>query len=430
MKFFECLQQYFFYRRSQYWSRGRLEAYQDRQLRRVIRHAGKHVPYYRALFNRIGLDPETFRGRQDLQRIPVLTKQSVRTRTNELTADNCERFGVNHVSTSGTTGTPLKLTLSDSTVSNFLASLLRCYHWSGYRFFTKTLSLQSYYFEKQDLQAKRLYNVLRFDSCRLSRESAIRAIATINREKPRFFMGFPFDLVMLTKYASEAGLAINPPDSVLCYGETLSSEKRRILEDRLKCKVYDFYSHHESVAMAAECEHGSMHLMDDFAYHELVNEKGEETAVEEGRELVGTGLYNLAMPLIRYCTGDKVRLDRSQAFCPCGRNLRTVMKIIGKQADYLKTPDGRVLGAVMSHSIDEAKGVVMSQCIQESIDRITINVVTDDTYDQDSEIALRKGLRKRLGDEVKLDISKVERLEKSKLGKTPFIISRIGCEYH
>lgn len=427
--FYRLLQQYLFYRRSQYWPRSKLEAYQDKQLRRLVRHAGKHVPYYRALFAEIGLDPATFRGRQDLHRIPTLDKQTVRTRKEELTADNSEKYGTNNVSTSGTTGTPLQLILSDAAETNFLASLIRCFHWSGYRPLKKTLSLQSYYLEDQDLQFKRLYNVLRFDSCRLSRESATRAVATINRMNPRFFMGFPFDYVMLTTFASDAGLEINSPDSLLCYGETLSDEKRRLLETRLKCRVFDFYSHHESVVMAAECEHGTMHLLDDFACHEIVDERGEGVGLGGDGELVGTGYYNDAMPLIRYRTGDSVVLDRNQVPCPCGRHLRTVKKIIGKQADYLKTPDGRVLGAVMSHAIDEARGVVMSQCVQESIDRITVRVVVDDTYDDESEVALERGLRKRLGDEIALEISRVDQLEKSKLGKTPFIVSRIGCEY-
>ncbi len=429
MNYYRLLRRYLFYRRSQHWTRRQLGAYQDEQLRRLIRHAGRHVPYYRELFETIGLDPTSFRGRRDLQRIPTLDKQTVRTRKADLTADNGRAFGMNAVSTSGTTGTPLKLILSDATERNVLASLLRAYRWSGYRFYRKTLSLQSYYHEQRDLVYKRLYNVLRFDSCRLSRESAVRAIQVINRTKPRFFMGFPFDYVMLTTFASEAGLEIEPPEALLSYGETLSREKRRLLESRLGCRVFDYYSHHESVVMAAECGHGTMHLMDDFACHEIVDEHGVEAAAGEGGELVGTSYDNYAMPLIRYRTGDTVEVDPTAAACPCGRRLPAVRKILGKQADYLKLPDGRVLGAVMSHSIDEAAGVVMSQCVQEAVDRITVRVVTDDTYDAASEIALEAGLRKRLGDQVALDITRVDRLEKSKRGKTPFIISRIGCEY-
>ena len=426
MNVFNVFRRYLFYRRSQYWPRETLESYQDQQLRRLIRHAGKHVPYYRSLFARIGLVPADFRGRRDLHKIPTLDKQTVRTRKDELIAENSSSFGVHKVSTSGTTGTPLQLVLSDAAQVDFLASLLRCYHWTGYRFFRRTLSLQSYYFEDRDLIYNPFLNVLRFDSCRLGPTSAINAITTINRLKPKFFMGFPFDLVMLTRFAAEAGVKISPPESVLCYGETLSTEKRRILASELNCEVFDFYSHHESVAMAAECPYGNKHLADDFGCHEILDEHGAACADDGEGELIGTGFSNYAMPLIRYRTGDRVSLASAKTACPCGRQLRPVRAIAGKQTDYLETPDGRVLSAVMSHSIDEAKGVVMSQCIQDSLDHIVVNIITDDTYTRHSEIALVNGLRKRLGHEITLDIERVDRLEKSRGGKTPFIVSKIG----
>jgi phenylacetate-coenzyme A ligase PaaK-like adenylate-forming protein len=426
MKFGLLLKRYLFYKQSQRWSRVQLEAYQDQQLIKIIKHAGKSVPYYRNLFREIGFNPEKFNGRSDLHMIPTLDKETVRTRKRDLIADNAEKYGINNVSTSGTTGTPLHLILDDSTDANFLASLIRCYHWSGYRFFRKTFSLQSYYLKNRDIEYKRLYNVIRFDSCGLRPESAIKAVEMINRKKPSFFMGFPFDLVMMIRFAKEAGLTIHKPKSVLCYGETLLSKKREFLEKELGCPVYDFFSHHECAAMIAECEHGFKHLIEDFAFNEIVDAKGNDcSALGEG-ELVGTGLYNFAMPLIRYRTGDKVVSENEKIDCECGRRFRRIKEVKGKHTDYLETPDGRVLSTVMSHSIDNAKGVVMSQCIQDAIDHIEVLIVVDDFYNENSEKALINGLRQRIGNEIKLDIRKVTQLEKNSGGKSPFIISRIG----
>lgn len=426
MNLWEVIRRYRFYRRSQYWRREELAAHQDRQLRRIVQHAGAHVPYYRALFAQIGFDPVAFRGRQDLQRIPTLDKQTVRTRRHELIAENADAFDPKEVSTSGTTGTPLRLSLGAAARADWLASLLRCYHWSGYRFFTRTLSLQSYYFADRDLAYDPFRNVLRYDSCRLGPASARRALTAIRRFKPQFFMGFPFDLVMLTRYAADAGIALPPPRSVLCYGETLTDEKRRILARELGCRVYDFYSHHESVAMAAECPYGNKHLMDDFGCHEVLADDGGAAVAGGDGELVATGFVNDAMPLLRYRTGDRVYLPETTAACPCGRQLRAVRAIAGKQTDYLETPDGRVLSAVMSHAVDEARGVVMSQCIQDAADHIVVKVVADEAYTASSEEALIRGLRKRLGSAIDLAIVRVDELERRPGGKTPFIISKIG----
>ena len=44
------------------WQPARVEEYRDRRLRAFIEHAARAVPYYRALFARLGLTPADFRG--------------------------------------------------------------------------------------------------------------------------------------------------------------------------------------------------------------------------------------------------------------------------------------------------------------------------------------------------------------------------------
>ena len=121
------LRKYAFFLRSQRWSRKELELYQDRQLVRVVRHAAEHVPYYRDLFKKINFDPARFRGREDLHRIPLLDKQTLRIRQEEFIADNAASFGINWDSTSGSTGTPLHLILMEErSMPHGPASLFVC----------------------------------------------------------------------------------------------------------------------------------------------------------------------------------------------------------------------------------------------------------------------------------------------------------------
>jgi phenylacetate-CoA ligase len=180
--------------------------------------------------------------------------------------------------------------------------------------------------------------------------------------------------------------------------------------------------------MIAECDEHHLHLCDDFACHEIVNVRDDADGERVG-ELVGTGLYNYAMPLIRYRTRDEVILNANQHECSCGRPLPVINAILGKQCDYIETPDGRLLGAVMSHSIDNATGVVMSQCVQEARDHLYVNLVVDDRFSDDSRAALERDLRKRLGKELKIEFRLVPQLEKRPGGKTPFILSKIGNIY-
>lgn len=418
----KVLKRYKFYKKSQFWTKAQIEQYQDEQLIKLVQHAGRNVPYYRNLFKEIDFNSEKFRGREDMHKIPFLDKEIVRTCQKELIADNARKFGITWDSTSGSTGTPLHFALDDAVQANKIAALLRSYRWAGYKLGKKTFSLQSYYFKNHNFKFNRFYNILRFDSNRLKKDSALKVIKEINRIKPKFFMGFPFDILMLSRFAEEEGISIHPPQSIVTYGETLSKKKRELLEKAYNCKVFDFFSLHECPAMISECKHGNLHLIEDFAYHEILEEYGV-------KRLVGTSFYNYAMPLIRYETKDNISFSEKQETCSCGRHFRIVKEIIGKQCDYIETPDGRFLGSVMSHSIDNAKGVLCSQIIQNSIEQIDVNLVVDDSFNENSQIELEKGLRKRLGNLIKLEFHQVSQLEKRKTGKTPFIISRIGNEY-
>jgi len=411
-----------FYKKSQYWNADQLASYQDVQLKKLLIHAGNNVPYYRELFNEIGFDPNAFKGREDLMQIPSLEKETVRTRKIEFIADNAARFGLTNDSTSGSTGKPLHFILSDDVQANKIAALLRSYNWAGYKIGTKTFSLQSYYFPDSEFKYNRFYNILRFDSNKLRKRSALHVIAEINCFKPEFFMGFPFDILMLARFAREEGIKIKSPQSIVTYGETLSDAKRKQLETEFNCKVFNFYSLHECSAMIAECEAGNLHLIDDFAYHEVIEENGK-------KRLIGTSYYNYSMPLIRYEIRDNIELYDSSELCSCGRHFRRIKEIIGKECDYIQTPDGRFLGAVMSHSIDNADGVICSQCVQHSINEVDINLITDSRFRSKSKQQLEVGLRKRLGEKMKLKFNIVNELEKRPGGKTPFILSKIGNEY-
>ena len=71
----------------------------------------------------------------------------------------------------------------------------------------------------------------------------------------------------------------------------------------------------------------------------------------------------------------------------------------------------------------------MSQCIQDALDHVDINLIVDDSYTEASRQALERDLRKRLGIEMNIDFHLVPQLEKRSGGKTPFILSKIGHEY-
>ena len=82
---------------------------QERRLRESVAWAVKTVPYYARLFQEEGLDPASFTSLDDLQRIPTLDRETVRTHQHELVSNALPLFSTSRTQTSGTTGTALTI---------------------------------------------------------------------------------------------------------------------------------------------------------------------------------------------------------------------------------------------------------------------------------------------------------------------------------
>lgn len=129
------MSRYAAYTRSARWSKSKLHAFQDNKLRKIIQYAGKHVPYYRELFAQIGLDTKSFRGRDDLHKIPLLDKETLRTRPEEFISDEAGKLNCRTEKTSGSTGTPLEILLDEESRINKMAASWRAHVWAGDSFF-------------------------------------------------------------------------------------------------------------------------------------------------------------------------------------------------------------------------------------------------------------------------------------------------------
>lgn len=116
---------------------------------------------------------------------------------------------------------------------------------------------------------------------------------------------------------------------VLCLNDTsIQNPMQRHIENRLQAHVYNLYAPPElgMAGMLYPCEsRQGQHIQEDYFYPEILafhSEKEVETPGQMG-ELVVTTLAAEAMPLIRYRTGQAVRLEEEP--CTCGRTFRRIL---------------------------------------------------------------------------------------------------------
>ena len=99
---------------------------QQYRLRRMIRHAYHHVPYYRDLFERLRIRPDEIQTVADLRRLPLLSPADVRENLHfDLFADNHRKRNMQKAIANGSNGEPLEIYVDVMQLEMGLAGHLR-----------------------------------------------------------------------------------------------------------------------------------------------------------------------------------------------------------------------------------------------------------------------------------------------------------------
>jgi phenylacetate-CoA ligase len=216
-----------------------------------------------------------------------------------------------------------------------------------------------------------------------------------------------------------------PLRAVMTTGEPLLSVEREVIEERFQTRAYDSYGQAERVAFSSECEeHNGHHIFPEYAITEVVDEAGEALPAGRFGELVGTGLHNYAMPLIRYACGDAAVLsDRS---CPCGRTLPIIEGVVSRVGDLIVTPDGRTLPPIMiTWVVRWIDGVTQYQVRQESLDRFTLLVVTPEPITDEQRRRVSNHFEWRIAPGVRVTVERVDDIPGTGRGKKRLVISEV-----
>jgi phenylacetate-CoA ligase len=418
---------------SQYWDRQRMGEWQDERLRAVVKHAYEHTTYYRELFDKHGIDVQKFRGREDLPRIPVLTRETVQRRCDELRSRRPEDRALVQGHTSGTTGSPLQVYYSPDAITMNYAVMDRQYRLAGARLARdgdRTAVVRGNVIvplaQKKPpyWRHNRNLNQLLMSSFHLSPANLPSYFEALRKFGPTVIDGYPSSLYVLAKVLLKAGQTMALKAAVTS-SETLYDFQREAIESAFQCRVFDYYAAAERVIFSVECDHHQgHHLCEEYGVTEIVDESFQPVADGTEGLMVGTSLHNIGMPMIRYLTTD--RSARKIAHCTCGRKLPLVEDVTTKAEDLLRLKDGRLIPpSVLTHPFKPLDSVDASQLVQTDLDRLLIRLVPRPEYSPDDAAHLVRELKARLGADMRIDIELVKELPRTARGKFKWVISEI-----
>ncbi|OEU71861.1 MAG: capsule biosynthesis protein CapK [Desulfuromonadales bacterium C00003068] len=406
---------------------------QLKRLQQTIRSAYIHSPYWYDLMKSEQILPASITSLDDLKRFPLLTKETIRDQREKMVWKSGGKR-IQLVRTSGSTNEALEFYTSSTREAHINAARMRGHQWLGVRRGEKEL----YYWgapielNKQD-RIKRVRDWLINDGLTNGFEVTSERLKGYYEQwlawKPKCMFGYPSTLVLTVTMAESLGLDLKRLSQcglevIVTTSEMLSDVDRQLISAGFGVPVYDSYGLREAGLIGHECEHGTMHCMDEQVILETIDPVTLKPTDGEG-ELVVTNLVSPAFPIIRYRTGDIVTLSNSS--CPCGRNLSSIKISGGRAVEFVVTKAGKwVVGYSFIYIARSVKGIVKFQVIQQKLGEVRVKVVVDHCFPADGIEQVKTQVSKRLGGDDLVVVDIVDDIQPAKSGKYRPVISNVA----
>lgn len=407
------------------------------RLGQTLCSAYENTAYWRELMNAKSIHPADIQSLDDLQRFPLLDKNIIRKKREEMVWKE-EGKRVQLVRTSGSTNEALQFYTSSTREAHINAARMRGHEWVGVRRGEKEL----YYWgspvelSKQD-RIKHFRDWLINDGLTNGFEVTPERLRGYFKQwlswQPKCIFGYPSTFVLTVTMAESLGLNLKELKSqglsvLITTSEMLSDIDRALIAEGFGVPVYDSYGLREAGLIGHECEHGTMHCMDEQVILETIDPETLEPTEGEG-ELVVTNIVGPAFPVIRYRTGDIVTLSSEP--CSCGRNLSRIKISGGRAVEFVVTKAGKwVVGYSFIYIARSVKGIVKFQIIQDKIGEILIRLVVDERFPEDGVEQVKVQAAKRLGGDDVILVDIVDDIKPARSGKYRPVISKVAEELY
>ena len=319
-------------------SREEILEIQNKGLRDVVKRVWDNVPYYRKKMEEKGVTPDDIKGREDLYKLPFLTKDDLREAypygLMARPVSDCVRIQ----STSGTTGRRVVAFYTQNDIDMWDRCCARALTAAGctkddvvqvsygYGLFTGGAGLNGGSHKVGSLTLP------------MSSGNTDRQIQFMTDLGATILCCTPSYAAYLAESIHERGVRDQIRLKAGIFGaEAWTEEMRQSIQERLGIKAYDIYGLTEisgpGVSFECSCQNG-MHINEDNFIAETIDPKtGEPVPYGEKGELVFTSFTKEAFPLIRYRTKDICILTEEK--CECGRTFIRMTKPLGRSDDML-----------------------------------------------------------------------------------------------
>ena len=326
------------------------------KLRTVLQFVEGNVPFYKELFKKSGIRSQDFRGPDDLTAMPMLSRESVQARGDDLQAvrlpQGHSHLGVYH--SSGSTGQPVSILGTNR--SNQMFSLLRCREcrWARADLRGSLAAIRP----KRDLPLNKEGEQLKEGETWVGKSWRYvgsyfytgpslgfghsnplpEQVAWLEKHQPTYLLAQSADLEHLA-LAFQDRAPLKNLRGLHAISQDVTPEMRRRIEQIFGAPLFQNYGLNEIGMVAVHCNEGERyHVHGEHCMVEIVDDQGQACRPGEIGHILVTGFTNMAMPLVRYDTGDMATAVSGS--CSCGRTLPSFGPVKGRYRRIAFLPPG------------------------------------------------------------------------------------------
>lgn len=364
--------------------------FQNEKLQETLVYLSQNSPYYKNLFSTENIAISEIKNTSDLQNIPTTSKDALQKYNDDFFCVPMQEI-IDYATTSGTLGEPVTFGLTDKDLDRLA--------------YNEAISFACAGVQKGDvvqlmttLDRRFMAGLAYFLGLRKLGAGVIRVGAgipelqwdSILKYKPKYLIAVPSFLLKLIEYAEQKGIDYNASSvkGVICIGETLRNQdfSPSLLAEKVTSKwnvnLHSTYASTEMSTAFTECEFfQGGHQHPELIITEILDDNDQPVKDGESGELTITTLGVEAMPLLRFKTGDIVKLHTE--ICACGRNTPRVGPVLGRKQQMIKYK-GTTLYPPVMHDLLTSFEEIQQHVIQISTnsfgtDQIVIKVATTNT---------------------------------------------------
>lgn len=309
--------------------------HQEKRLRELISLATTTTEYYKK-----------YAGVTQLSQFPIINKSVIKEHFEQMKSSSCDPNKVYKISTSGSTGTPFTMWQDYNKHNRVLAEMMYFWGKAGYSIGMKYVFFRIWNEKnKKSKLSAFARNLVMHDILFLDDENLEQIRQMLKKDKKiKMLLGYASTFENIVNYLERCNDSSDMfhIQTIISGSEVLSEITRQKLKNMFGCNIVSYYSNQENGGLAQDCvEAKEFHLNNaSYIFEVLKVDSNQPAEIGELGRIVITDLYNKAIPLIRYDTGD-LAIMKKKAGCPWKTDV--LENISGRQVDLIYTTDGTPL---------------------------------------------------------------------------------------